>query len=130
VSPPLKYVLFQIPGWIMSGAFLALLVHWELIATWLAVLGFVLWLVKDLVLYPFFRRAYEPSATGSATLVGALGVAEGNLAPAGFIRVRGELWRAVASPADKVVPAGTEVEVVKAERMELFVRPVAARSGK
>jgi membrane protein implicated in regulation of membrane protease activity len=124
VSPWIKYLLFQIPGWIISATVLAVLVHWESLQKWLAVLCFFGWLLKDLLVYPFFRRAYEPGVSGSARLVGSKGIAEGDLTPTGYIRVRGELWRAVVSPADQVVRSGTEVEIVGAERMEVFVRAV------
>ena len=129
MSPKIKYLLFQIPGWIITAIVLLMLSHWEFIPKWLAVLCFVAWLLKDLLLYPFLRRAYEPGVTGSARLVGSRGVAEGDLAPTGYIRVRGELWRAVVSPADNVIRSGTEVEVVSADRMEVFVRAVGARPG-
>ena len=129
MPPPIKYLLFQIPGWILSAIVLMLLWHWKFIPQWLAVLCFVGWLLKDLLLYPFFRRAYEPGVTGSARLVGSRGIAQGDLAPTGYIRVRGELWRAVVSPADQVVRSGSEVEIVSAERMEVFVRAVGAGSG-
>jgi membrane protein implicated in regulation of membrane protease activity len=122
VSPPIKYLLFQIPGWIIAAAVLTALVHWEFLTKGSAVLCFFGWLLKDLLLYPFFRRAYEPGVTGSARLVGSKGIAEGDLTPKGYIRVRGELWRAVASPADHVLRSGTEVEIIGAERMEVFVR--------
>jgi membrane protein implicated in regulation of membrane protease activity len=122
VSPPIKYLLFQIPGWIIAAAVLTALVHWEFLTKGIAGLCFFGWLLKDLLLYPFFRRAYEPGVTGSARLVGSKGIAEGDLTPKGYIRVRGELWRAVASPADHVLRSGTEVEIIGAERMEVFVR--------
>lgn len=122
MSPPIKYLLFQIPGWIIAAAVLIALVHWEFLTKGIAVLCFFGWLLKDLLLYPFFRRAYEPGVTGSARLVGSKGIAEGDLTPKGYIRVRGELWRAVASPADHVLRSGTEVEIIGAERMEVFVR--------
>lgn len=122
MSPPIKYLLFQIPGWIIAAAILTALVHWEFFTKGIAVLCFFGWLLKDLLLYPFFRRAYEPGVTGSARLVGSKGIAEGDLTPKGYIRVRGELWRAVASPADHVLRSGTEVEIIGAERMEVFVR--------
>jgi membrane protein implicated in regulation of membrane protease activity len=122
VSPPIKYLLFQIPGWIIAATVLTALVHWEFLTKGIAVLCFFGWLLKDLLLYPFFRRAYEPGVTGSARLVGSKGIAEGDLTPKGYIRVRGELWRAVASPADHVLRSGTEVEIIGAERMEVFVR--------
>jgi membrane-bound serine protease (ClpP class) len=126
VSPWLKYLIFQIPGWVIVAAVLAGLWHWQFIPKWLAVLGFCGWVVKDLLLYPFLRRAYETGVeTGSAALVGARGIAEEELAPNGYVRVRGELWRAIVSPPDRVVNAGTEVEIVKADGMRVFVRAVA-----
>jgi membrane protein implicated in regulation of membrane protease activity len=129
VSTPLKYLVFQIPGWMITAAILRSLWHWQLIPKWLAVLGFFAWVLKDLLLYPFLRPAYETDVkTGSAALIGARGVAEETLAPHGYIRVRGELWRAVATPADQVVNAGTEVEIVGADGMRVFVRPIAADS--
>jgi membrane protein implicated in regulation of membrane protease activity len=126
----IKYLLFQIPGWIIAATFLVALSGWEIIPKWLAILCFCGWLLKDLLLYRFLRRAYEPAVNGSARLVGARGVAEGDLTPNGYIRVRGELWRAVASPAENVVRSGTEVEIVGAERMEVFVRAVDTGSGR
>lgn len=124
MSPWLKYLLFQIPGWIIAAVVLVLVLRWELVPRWLALLCFAGWILKDLVMYPFLRLAYEPGVTGYATLVGSRGRAEGDLAPTGYIRVRGELWRAVVTPADLVIPSGTEVEIVSAERMEVSVRPV------
>lgn len=126
MSTPLKYLVLQIPGWIITAAVLTTLWHWQFIPQWLAVLGFFAWVLKDLLLYPLLRPAYETGVkTGSAALVGARGVAEENLAPQGYIRVRGELWRAVATPADQVVNAGTEVEIVSADGMRVFVRAIA-----
>jgi membrane protein implicated in regulation of membrane protease activity len=131
VSPWLRYLLFQIPGWIITAAVLGSLWHWQFIPKWLAVVGFLGWLLKDLLLYPFLRLAYETDIkTGSAALVGARGIAEQDLAPHGYIRVRGELWRAVASPPDRVVSAGTEVEIVDADRMRLSVRAIASDSSR
>jgi membrane protein implicated in regulation of membrane protease activity len=98
--------------------------RWQWLPNWLAVTCFCGWVLKDLLLYRFFRRAYEPGVTGSARLIGARGIAEGDLAPNGYIRVRGELWRAVVNPADSVVRSGTEVEIVSAQRMEVFVRTI------
>ncbi|HMA81488.1 MAG TPA: NfeD family protein, partial [Candidatus Binatia bacterium] len=126
VSPWLRYLIFQIPGWVIAAAVLFSLAHWQWIPAWLAIACVCGWVLKDLLLYRFVRRAYEPDLTGVARLVGARGVAEGDLAPNGYIRVRGELWRAVVSPADGVITSGAEVEIVSAERMEVFVHVVEA----
>jgi membrane-bound ClpP family serine protease len=90
-----------------------------------AVICFVAWMLKDWILYPWLRSAYEVSPrTGSKTLIGYKGVAESHLAPEGFVRVRGELWQAVATPSDLIISSGIKVEIVDAEGMKVFVRPV------
>ncbi len=43
--------------------------------------------------------------------------------PEGMIKARGELWNAQSSEG-KPIPAGTEVEVVRAETLKLWVRPM------
>ncbi len=73
-------------------------------------------------MYPLLRRAYESDVKpGSQALVGTRGVAQDHLDPRGYVRVRGELWNAVANPIDQVIIAGTEVEIVSAEGMQVIV---------
>ena len=61
---------------------------------------------------------------GLQALVGARGFVHDDLSPKGFVRVQGELWSAQALPADQMIVAGTEVEIVSAEHMTVFVRTV------
>jgi len=124
MHPWIKYFLFQIPGWFIAAMVLFFVARWQWLPNWLAVLCFSGWVLKDLLLYSFLRRAYEPGVTGSARLIGARGIAHGDLAPHGYIRVRGELWRAVLNHPDGMVRSGTEVEIVSAHRMEVFVRRI------
>jgi membrane-bound ClpP family serine protease len=118
-----KYILLQVPGWM-----LAVLVLWFLrrgigLPGWVAIGLFVLWLVKDIVMYPLLRTAYESGVkTGVDQLIGACGVAQDELSPRGYVRVRGELWQAEARPNDQPIPAGSTVKVLGAEGMTLIVR--------
>ena len=90
-----KYLLFQIPEWVVLGLFLWFLVRNAPITLWHAVWFFAFWVVKDVLLYPLVRRAYENDArTGSKALIGTKGVAQETLAPEGYIKIHGELWRA------------------------------------
>lgn len=120
-----RYLLFQIPGWIVAAIVLFPLWRWRLLPEWLLLAGFSLWVLKDFLMYPLLRTAYEKRGkSGSKELIGKTGVTAGDLAPEGFVRVRGELWRAVANPAGTTIPAGTTVEILAAEGMTLSVRPV------
>jgi membrane protein implicated in regulation of membrane protease activity len=121
-----RYLLFQIPGWLIAAAILLGLSHWKLLPPWLGIVCFFAWVLKDVMLYPLLHRAYQTNVkTGSQALVGARGFAHDDLSPKGFVRVQGELWNARALPADQMIVAGTEVEIVSAERMTVFVRTVA-----
>lgn len=58
--------------------------------------------------------------TGPQTLLGALGVARGDLAPEGPVFVQGELWRGRTS--GEVIPAGHPIRVVRVRGLLLDVR--------
>jgi membrane protein implicated in regulation of membrane protease activity len=119
----LRYLFFQIPGWAITVVVAAALVHWEIIPKWLGYAGFAGLVLKDLVMFPYLRSAYEAKVkSGSAALVGKKGIAQSDLTPEGYIKIHLELWRAVAEPANQTIAAGTEVEVIDAEGMKVFVR--------
>lgn len=122
MSTPVKYLLFQLPGWVLAAVILAVLRYWAGIPGWVALGVFVLWVIKDLVMYPLLRTAYESGVkTGADRLIGARGVAQGELSPRGYVRVRGELWQAEVKPSDGPVPPGGRVKVLAAEGMTLIV---------
>ncbi|HEC23130.1 MAG TPA: nodulation protein NfeD [Chloroflexi bacterium] len=70
------------------------------------------------------RAQSLPPTTGYEGLIGQRGRVTRDLDPRGMVLVRGEYWQA-ESLSGEPVPAGSEVEVVRAERMRLWVRPVA-----
>ena len=116
-----RYYLFQIPGWILAGALVAVLHAWLALPVWaaLAVLGVVV--LKDVIFYPVLRKAYQLEASGAARLVGLRGVARDSLDPNGYVYVNGELWRAHTEAGAAAIPAGAEVRVVQGHRMTLTV---------
>ena len=116
-----RYYLFQVPGWIFSAIVLALLCSWFSLPVWAAIGLFVLLVVKDVVLYPILRTAYEMGESGAAQLVGLEGVARDRLDPSGYIYVRGELWRARVKEGSEPIESGATVKVVAGNRMTLTV---------
>ena len=117
-----KYLALQVPGWILLLSLLLVLRSWIGQSVWLSAVLLGIWIVKDLLLYPFLRRAYEedPFMTGAERLVGALGVVTKPLTPQGYIRVRGELWRAEARTVEPI-PEGSIVRVSAARGLTLAV---------
>ena len=117
-----KYLLIQVPGWILAAGGLTLLGRWVDIPVWAAVGLFLLCVVKDVVLYPFVRRAYQANnRTGPERLIGAEVIVEEQVAPSGYIRIGAELWRAEAVRTDEPIPPGSRVTVRAVRGLTLLV---------
>jgi membrane-bound ClpP family serine protease len=81
-----------------------------------------LWVIKDAVMFPFVRIAYQPgSGGGAASLVGARGTAQDALRPSGYVRVSAELWRAELPPGAAPVEPGDRVRVLGVHGLTLVV---------
>ena len=123
-TPLTRYVLFQIPGWLIAVAAAVLLHRWVGLPGWAAVALVAAWALKDAALYTFLRTAYTPQP-GSVIgrLVGLEGVAVEPLAPRGYVRVRGELWLAEPTAADVEIRQGHPITVDAVRGTTLLVRP-------
>ena len=120
-----RYWLFQIPGWALTGVVLLLLRQWIDISLAVVFGLLALVVIKDFLLYPFLRSAYDTRVkTGIAQLIGSQGVVKQDLDPEGFLLVRGELWKARLKPNHRAAPKGTEVRIEAADGMTLIVEPV------
>ena len=121
-----RYALLHIASWLGAGLAVALCWELDLISGQTAMALFVLWFLKDVVAYPFVRHAYEDNGrTRIEELLGSRGEVQRELAPLGFIRVRGELWRAEVADGAPPLAAGVPVIVRAARGMTLVVEPIA-----
>lgn len=119
-----KYLLFQVPSWAVAAVLAAAAVdRFDVSAPWAWGLAGA-WVVKDLALFPFVRRAYEPGdSTPGASLVGLRGVATEALDPSGYVRLGSELWRATLAQGVEAVPQGGSVRVRSVRGLTLVVGP-------
>ena len=119
-----RYILFQVPGWIIGVLLLVGAQHWFGLPVWVAI-GVLLVLVgKDFLLYPLLRTAYESNVkTGAERLIGAQGQVQQPLDPCGYVRIQGELWRAKAEPRDCPLVPGSLVRVHAVRGLTLIVSP-------
>ena len=125
VSVLRRYLLFQIPSWVVAAIIVGALREWAGLPLWAALLLFAAYVAKDLVLYPFLRHSYQQDTrTQVERLIGERAMVTERLDPTGFIRVRGELWKAAVLPGSADVEAGSPVEIEGADKWTLMVRPV------
>ena len=67
-----RYLLFQVPGWIIVAALCGLATRWPGLSPVTASVLFAAWVAKDLLLYPWLRHGYAPGggeAPGFTTLI-------------------------------------------------------------
>ena len=120
----LRYILLNIPALVLIILALILAQYWITMPLWLPVTIIFIWLIKDVILFPFVWRAYDwGRPAGFRPMIGKRGIARERLAPSGYVRVQGELWKAESVEADVPIESGKFVRVVKMEGLKLFVIP-------
>ncbi|MEJ5198906.1 MAG: NfeD family protein [Anaerolineae bacterium] len=116
VAFALGSLLLFTPPWSAPVAGDVRLNIWLVLATTGGVTAFFL-----LAIAAVMKSRSAPVAVGRHTLIGAVGVAQGPLAPRGIVLVAGETWSAMAVGAP--IADGTPVEVVDVRGLVLYVRP-------
>lgn len=118
------YVLLELGELAGLITFIVVLAQFIRIPLWLAVAIPAGKLLKFILVYPSVRRsAKQPIYTGLESLIGEQGFVVDPLNPEGYVKVRGELWRARGEGLP--IPVGTEVEVRATDGIRLMVRPRA-----
>ena len=113
-----RYLLWQTPGWAAVGLALLALCSLANLPGWIVVVGVAAVVTKDMVMYRIVRHTLQPPRQ---RLVGAHGRAVERLAPVGYVRVDGELWRAETAGAE--IAAGAPIVVRGANGLTLRVEP-------
>jgi membrane protein implicated in regulation of membrane protease activity len=121
-----RYLAFQAATWVFGGAVLSWLAYEELIQTWLAFALFGALVLKDLVLFPLTRKAYEPGPLhGAAELLGSEVRVESALSPDGYVRAGAERWRASLFEAEGAsLHEGDMARVRELRGLTLIVEPI------
>jgi membrane protein implicated in regulation of membrane protease activity len=118
----LRYLLLQIPGWVVLVLALLLARQWVEVPVWVFIVVPAIWVAKDLAVYPFVRSAYDnrPQPPGER-LLGSRAIAIEPLEPSGYVRLGGELWRAVLAEGEPPLPKGAAVRVKAIDGLTLIV---------
>jgi len=115
-----RYLLWQLPGWVLAGLLVLWLTALVALPGWAAAALLAAVILKDLGLFPLLRGAFVDA--GRSPLLGARGQAVEPLTPVGYVKVGGELWRARARGGP--IPAGAPVVVRESRGLTLIVDAV------
>ena len=117
-----KYALVQIPEIVIFVVVVLVLQRWLDLSTRLVTLLIAVWVLKDILLFPWLRRSFEEGRPEDAQpMIGARGVAKGPLDPDGYVWIRGELWRAELVEGHPPIEAGESLKVEDVRGLTLLV---------
>lgn len=120
-----RYVLAHLPGMALLLLILFFVDRLVDLSAWFIWGLIVLWIAKDVALFPFVWHAYDrtdrPADTNS--MLGARGVVEDRLAPKGYVRLGGELWQAELIEGSSPMEKGEGIRVRGTRGLTLLVEP-------
>ena len=119
----LRYALIQVPFTALVTVVLIWVRKWVDLPVWF-ICGLIAFLViKDIVLFPFVWRAYDPDSPGlTNTMEGARGIALNDLHPSGYVEIRAERWQAEVIEGSPPISRGQAVRVREIRGLTLIVQ--------
>jgi len=122
----IKYFLLQLPGQMSFAVILLLFRQWVEVPGYLTWVLLGVWVAKDVCLFPFLWRFYDPSHYPDRfRMVGRRGYALTRLDPDGYVQVRGERWRAAIADGQSPIEQGRALCVQAIKGLELTVKSCA-----
>jgi membrane protein implicated in regulation of membrane protease activity len=127
-KPPLWYTAQAILGWMLEEAILVAIVLWLLpqfdvnLPLWVLAILMLALAVYSYVMYRVGRATFliRPKVAAE-TVIGSRGKVTKRLAPEGYVKVQGVLWKAICVESELEVD--DEVVVVGIEGLRLIVSP-------
>jgi membrane-bound ClpP family serine protease len=123
------FIIINVIMGLLKAIILASVVVWVLplwgihLPLWALILIVAAFLSYEIITFRLCRKALERKpANWNSTMIGCYGKAKTELAPHGYVRVGGELWRASSHEAD--IDEGEEVVVVGLDKLNLYVAPL------
>lgn len=119
----LRYTLLQVPITALIIIFLIWVRRWVDLPVWLLCGVVALLVIKDIVLFPFVWRAYDPDSPSlKSTMEGTRGIAINDLHPSGYVEVGAERWQAEVIEGSPPVRRGQRVRVQGIRGLTLLVQ--------
>jgi len=120
----LRYIILQLPVLILLIVLYIVSKNYESVPSLLILIFLLLWLAKDIILYPFVWKAYIPrDIKESVSMLGKKGRALTNIDPTGSVEVRGEIWNARAVQESNSIREHETIRVVEVQGLTLMVEP-------
>lgn len=129
---PLSYTIYALIGTLLEQGALIVIVRWWLpqldvhISWWVTGILMFLLLMYSVYTYVMGRRALlKKSPVYPDTIIGSEGVVATPLDPTGYVKVKGELWKATSGSN---LAIGEKIVVTKIDGIRLLVVPEARKT--
>lgn len=120
----LRYVILQLAGLVAVALILYVINILIEIEQWISIGIIIVWVIKDIVLFPLVWRAYDWDHKKSGDdMIGSEGIATEKISPTGYVMVRGELWKAQAIDKNMIIENGQKVLVDDIDGLTLYIKP-------
>ena len=118
----LKYIFVHLAELVLIVVALVVIRHFIGIPTWLTVTILSLWVLKDVALFPKVWKAYAFGDNSPMTkLIGLEATVMDGLSPVGYVKAKGELWKAEIRDPRFPAERGDRTRVVDTKGMTLIV---------
>jgi membrane-bound serine protease (ClpP class) len=118
----IKYILLQIPDLILLIIVLIIFNKVINISTRLMLIIIAIWIAKDIALFPKVWKAFDSNnPSPMEQFIGMHGIVMDNLNPAGYVEVKGELWKAEIRDPRFPLKKGDKIKVSDVRGMTLIV---------
>ncbi len=117
----LRYTLMQLPEMVIVVLLVTLLGQWTIIPWWAVLIVIALWVIVNIIMFPFVWRAYDKNTT--SPMFGSQGITADSLSPNGYVRIHGEMWRAKVIEGCSFIQKGETVKVTGIRGLTLIVQP-------
>lgn len=119
----IRYSLLQIPSLLIVMLLIYIVNHWYRLNNVIIMIIILLWVLKDILIFPFVWKAYcHKDRDKSKTVLNEFGTAIDTINPKGYVKIRGEIWLAELDDISIPISKGEPVEVVEINGLKLKVR--------
>ena len=122
-----RYSLFQIPSLVVITLVVFLIDQWYELSFLIKISAIFGWIVKDIILFPFVKRAYSiKERDKSKMLLNEKGIAVETINPKGYVRINGELWKAELSNINDPIFKNDPIEITEICGLKLKVKKISS----
>ncbi len=121
----LKYTILQIPGLGLITLILYILSFFISIAQYVHIIILSIWIVKDIVMFPFVWRSFDSSSSDiTRVMIGKTGTAKQDVHSEGYVIIGSEQWKAVPDATSATINKHDNIQVTDINGLTVTIKRI------